>query len=163
MLDTLQRLKDLDTRKDFAALDRFRNAMCGADQACLAPDLEHLLLRFPGSSKHKRASVSYEGISGNVEWTLNGRRILRDRQLQRTDLLEFPKVITACGTDHIPVRTAKIHAAFREKLLRQMLAGQRVLCNMVLFHCTTCNNRFPAFHPDHKPEFSLDCLKNCSK
>ena len=62
----------------------------------------------------------------------------------------------------LPVRTAKIHAAFREKLLRQMLAGQRVLCNMVLFHCTTCNNRFPAFHPDHKPEFSLECPKNCS-
>jgi len=43
-----------------------------------------------------------------------------------------------------------------------MLDGQRVLGNMVLFHCECCNNRFPTWHPRHKPEFELQCLKTCS-
>ena len=33
---------------------------------------------------------------------------------------------------------------------------------MVLFHCTTCNNRFPTFHPDHMPNFQPECFKDCS-
>ena len=42
-----------------------------------------------------------------------------------------------------------------------MLDAERVLCNMVLFHCTTCNNRFPTFHPKHKPQIDLQCLATC--
>ena len=62
------------------------------------------------------------------------------------------------------MRMAKVHRKFREKFLRRMLDAQRVLCNMVLFHCTTCNNRFPTWHPDKKyhPEFQLQCLRTCS-
>ena len=32
---------------------------------------------------------------------------------------------------------------------------------MVLFHCTTCNERFPTWHPDHEPDFDLESLKDC--
>ena len=42
-----------------------------------------------------------------------------------------------------------------------MLDAQKVLSNMVLFHCKTCNERFPTWHPQHRPEFELECLKNC--
>ena len=104
----------------------------------------------------------YERSTGTREWTMNPRRTLREGRLKREDLEGLPTVIIACGSDHVPVRTAKIHTAFREKLLRQMLAGQKVLCNMVLFHCTSCNNRFPTFHRNHEPEFQLECLKQCS-
>ena len=136
--------------------------MCDAKAPCLAPEFEQLFVRFPGSATHKRTTVVYERALGAKEWTLNGKRTLTDPQLKREDLEEFPTVVTVCGTDHIPVRTAKIHTTFREKMLRQMLTGQRVLGNMVLFHCTTCNNRFPTFHPDHMPDFQPECFKNCS-
>ena len=39
---------------------------------------------------------------------------------------------------------------------------QRILCNMVLFRCYTCNRRFPTFHPEHQPPFDLQCLTSCS-
>ena len=55
----------------------------------------------------------------------------------------------------------KIHAAFRERLLRRTLDAQRVLCSMVLFRCTVCNERFPTWHPGFRPEFELDCLRDC--
>ena len=42
-----------------------------------------------------------------------------------------------------------------------MLDAERVLCNMVLFHCTTCNSRFPTFHPKHRPACPLQCLATC--
>ena len=76
----------------------------------------------------------------------------------------FPARVSICSTDHVPVRTAKVHTKFREKLLRRMLDAQRVLGNMVLFHCTTCNNRFPTWHPDKKyhPDFQLQCVRTCS-
>ena len=51
------RLKALGDRNDFAALDRFHTAVREQDQSCLAPDLELLLLNFPGSSEHKRANI----------------------------------------------------------------------------------------------------------
>ena len=62
---------------------------------------------------------------------------------------------------HTVARTAKLHSKFRSDLLASMLDAERVLCNMVLFHCTTCNNRFPTFHPTHKPQIALQCLATC--
>ena len=34
------------------------------------------------------------------------------------------------------------------------------LCNMVLFHCRVCSERFVTFHPDKKPFVSLDVLRH---
>ena len=86
-----KRLKHSGDRNDFAALDRFHKMMCESNPACLAPDLEYLLVNFPCSSKHKRANVSYERVPGVVDWTLNGRRTLRDCQLQQSDLQDLSR------------------------------------------------------------------------
>ena len=48
-----------------------------------------------------------------------------------------------------------------EKEDDKSLLEQTILNNMVLFHCEECKNRFPTFHPNHEPDFQLDCLKNC--
>ena len=86
-----KRLKDLHARKDFAALDRFHNALCDAEKACLAPDLEQLLLNFPGSATHKRANLSYERIPGSVKWALNGRRLCAILSLSERISWNFPR------------------------------------------------------------------------
>ena len=36
------------------------------------------------------------------------------------------------------------------------------MCNLVLFVCRECRSRFPAFHPEHAPEFDLQITKQCS-
>ena len=74
-----------------------------------------------------------------------------------------PDTAVICAQDAWPVRTAKVHVSFRKKLLQQMLQAQRIFGNMVLFHCTTCNKRFPTWHTDEKfrPKFELECLRTC--
>ena len=42
-----------------------------------------------------------------------------------------------------------------------MLEAENITCNMVLFHCTTCNTRFPTFHPKFQPPTDLKCLATC--
>ncbi len=44
-----------------------------------------------------------------------------------------------------------------------MLDVEKILCSMVLFWCTTCNERFPTFHPKHTPESAsrLQTLATC--
>ena len=100
-------------------------------------------------------------MQGQHVWVLRRKATQQWGRFTDAQLDAIPQQATICGTDHVPVRTAKIHTTFREKLLRRMLDGQRVLSNMVLFHCTTCNERFPTWHPKHQPEFELECLKDC--
>ena len=63
--------------------------------------------------------------------------------------------------DFAPLRTAKIHVAFRQEPLEAMQAMQDIMCHLVLFECNECRIRFPAFHPDFTPEFDLQCTKQC--
>ena len=58
----------------------------------------------------------------------------------------------------VPVRTAKMYSKFRSDTLQHMLRAQRILCNMVLFRCKICNERFCTFHPDHEPDVKLDVV-----
>ena len=67
-----------------------------------------------------------------------------------------------CGERHVRVRTAAIHLAFREHLLRRVLDVQRMLGNMVLFCCTVCRERFPTWHPLFRPDVRLEVLRDCS-
>ena len=150
----------MKSARDRQGLENFRLVELAQEKISFAQEVENIRVLFAATPNRKHACVCYERAPGSLEWTMCKKQTHQNGLFQ-DDLLQFPPAIIACGPDHIPVRTAKIHTSFREKLLRQMLAGQRVLCNMVLFHCTTCNNRFPTFHPKHKPEFQLDCVKNC--
>ena len=108
-----------------------------------------------------RINARYERIRGEHVWYLDHMGTRRLNKVKDSHLNSLPQRSTICGSDHAPVRTAKIHTAFREKLLRRMLDAQKLLSNMVLFHCTTCNERFPTWHPKHRPDFALECLKDC--
>ena len=77
----------------------------------------------------------------------------------------LPKTVNLCPQDAVPVRTAKVHAQIRGHLLKQMLKVQWILGNIVLFHCESCNARFPTWHPDKadcQPDMTLDSLRTCN-
>ena len=123
---------------------------------------EYILVRFPAvTGVRRQVDARYERAQGERIWSLCRKVTQRMRKVSDAELAAIPERASICGTDHVPVRTAKLHITFREKLLRRMLEGQKVLSNMVLFQCTTCNERFPTWHPDHKPDFELECLKEC--
>ena len=63
--------------------------------------------------------------------------------------------------DFAPLRTAKIHTAFRQEPLEAMQAMQDIMCHLVLFVCRECRIRFPAFHPDFTPDLDLQVTKQC--
>ena len=118
--------------------------------------LEYMLVNyeaFPGV--RPRVNARYERVLGEHVWYLCDSTKTH-QAAEDAALASLPHRVTICGSDHTPVRTAKIHTAFREKLLRRMLDAQKVLSNMVLFHCKTCIERFPTWHPQHRPEFELD-------
>ena len=97
--------------------------------------------------------ATYERVLKSTFWTL----VSKEAQSHG-----FPQLANICQQTLVPVRTAKIHTTFREKLLRRIYDVQRILHNMVLFRCYTCNRRFPTFHPEHMPPFNLQCLASCS-
>ena len=97
-----------------------------------------LLLVRPDCTKTQR--ISYQRSPKTIEWT-------RIETKSQTDALISPTRISVCPQKELPVRTAKVHTQFRRHLLEAMLDTQRILCNMVLFHCTACNERYPTFHP----------------
>ena len=70
-----------------------------------------------------------------------------------------PNQVAICPQSELCVRTGKIHAHFRHDLLVKMRDFQSIVCNMLLFHCTICNERFVSFHPEHLPPFKLEVLK----
>jgi hypothetical protein len=97
-------------------------------------------------------NVYYQRAVGDLVWSsdLHGKK--EKTQKQRSTFEHLPRRAVICRNDYVPIRTAKFLTCFREKLLRRMLAGQLILCNMVLFHCTTRNERFPTWHPNADKE-----------
>ena len=63
----------------------------------------------------------------------------------------------------MPQRTAKLRSTFRRDLVEAIRDVLDVTYNLVLFKCTVCNERFPTFHPKHKPpgDMELKCLRRC--
>ena len=77
---------------------------------------------------------------------------------QKTCDRVYPDNVMIYAAGDVPLRTCKNHASFNKDTLQRMLEAQRILTNMVLFHCLACHERFPTFHPEYMPEFELDCL-----
>ena len=67
----------------------------------------------------------------------------------------FPCQIISLS-DFPDLRTAKVHTELRLDPLRAIQKVQDIMCHMVLFECTSCETRFPAFHPKKMPPFQLD-------
>ena len=110
---------------------------------------------------YRHDKMVFEREQGQVAWTISPKDAHPDfvpATATPPATLEFS--LCADGV-HTVARTAKLHSKFRSDLLASMLEAERVLCNMVLFHCTTCNTRFPTFHPKHKPQIDLQCLATC--
>ena len=63
--------------------------------------------------------------------------------------------------DFAPLRTAKIHVALRQEPLQAMQQMQDIMCHLIRFECRECRIRFPAFHPNYKPDFELQITKQC--
>ena len=57
---------------------------------------------------------------------------------------------------HLEFRAVKYDVWLREAPLWATLAMHTILSRMVMFHCTTCNERFPTFHPAYTPPDELD-------
>ena len=111
--------------------------------------------------QYKGELLLFERLPGESTWTILAEEAPSDFHSMipsTSGHLTFD--ICADGL-HSFARTAKLHSKFRSDLLWSMLEAERVSCNMVLFHCTICNNRFPTFHPKHHPKIKLQCLATC--
>ena len=87
--------------------------------------LEHIWVRFKAETGVRPAvSAKFQRQRGEHVWQLNEEATRVEHSLSDQSLASIPQRATICGTDHVPVRTAKIHTAFREKLLRRMLDAQ---------------------------------------
>ena len=110
---------------------------------------EHLRLNYKGAELH------FQRENVNHLWTIPTLDLHQDlRQESQSNHLDF--AICADGV-HSSATTAKLHGQFRSDVLTAMLEAENITCNMVLFHCTTCNTRFPNFHPSawlHAPSKS---------
>ena len=115
--------------------------------------LSTLLSKFPSalddSSELSVADLADDSVqdvtSDNVDTVEAAERILKRFSVFKhaTGTALVPSKVFVCPQDAVPVRTAKVHAQFRGHLLKKMMRVQKILNNMVLFHCTTCNSRFP--------------------
>ena len=119
-----------------------------------------VLVRFPAEAGCPQMDVEYVRTASDP---VLHRKVVRNRRdRRRAGGCSVPACVHLCGESHVPIRTAKIHTALRERVLRRMLDGCRVMSNMVLFSCKICKERFPTWHPKFPPDFSLDCLRHCS-
>ena len=92
--------------------------------------------------QYKGKTCSFERQSGSNVWTLPSKDAPHDFRGDQES--QEPVTFHLCAEGaHTFARTAKIHSKFRSDLLSSMLDAERILCNMVLFHCTSCNSRFP--------------------
>ena len=57
---------------------------------------------------------------------------------------------------HLELRKVKYEVAFKEGALWAVFAMHKILSRMVMFHCTTCNERFSTCHPAYRPPDDLD-------
>ena len=104
--------------------------------------------------------MSFDRELGSPTWTTSARDAHADFRPPDFSANRLECQLCVDGA-HTVARTAKLHSKFRGDLLASMLDAERVVCNMVLFHCTTCNSRFPTFHPKHPPNVDLQCLATC--
>ena len=87
--------------------------------------------REPGRGRLAADAVFTRSADDAAVWLLQlGSDATVRRQLASQ---EVPERVSLCGERHVRVRTAAIHLAFREHLLRRVLDVQRMLGNMVLF------------------------------
>jgi hypothetical protein len=94
----------------------------------------------------------------DVVWT---RLQLRLRSRAAANLSHWPERAALCGDAHVPPKTCKNRAIFRERLLRRVHDVHRILGSLVLFYCRVCRERFPTFHPEHAPSMPLNVLASC--
>ena len=91
----------------------------------------------------------FERYPGQTTWQIAANHVHQDFAASHSDPPETLQFNLCADGAHSNARTAKLHSKFRSDLLTSMLDAERVLCKMVLFHCTTRNSRFPTFHPKH--------------
>ena len=111
--------------------------------------------------QYRGNQMIFERTQGQVVWSISSKDAHPDLVSATATPPEKLQFSLCADGAHTVARTAKLHSKFRSDLLASMLDAERVLCNMVLFHCTTCNNRFPTFHPKHRPQIDLQCLATC--
>ena len=117
--------------------------------------------------------VHFERDKGSAQWRClpqphihdkrsgeRKRKKLRDR-LASGDL---PTLCFIAAEEFAPLRTTKIHAQLRRAPLEAVHYVQDIMGSLILFTCTGCNIRFPAFHPKHEEEMKklkLQVTKDC--
>ena len=72
---------------------------------------------------------------------------------QECELYETCLVIPV---NRLPLRGARYEVCLREAPLRAVHAMHTILSRMVVFHCSWCRERFPAFHPAFMPPAWLE-------
>ena len=73
----------------------------------------------------------------------------------------FPPTADIYPESFIPLHSGKSSLPLHEHLLRRVHEVHKILGNLVLFKCTLCKERFPAFHPCHEPTPAPRMLASC--
>ena len=73
------------------------------------------------------------------------------RRIPLTDSSPLHEKVVVVPVKHLEFRAVKYDVRVREAPLWATLAMHTILSRMVMFHCTTCNERFPTFHPAYVP------------
>ena len=103
-------------------------------------------------------------------WSLVGqpRSVISQRAQVKLDFRKFlpPKPTSSASNlhpdvvvvpvKHLSLRKVKYDVAFKEGALWAVFAMHKILSRMVMFHCTTCNERFSTCHPAYRPPDDLD-------
>ena len=117
----------------------------------------------------KSLDLHFERSGKNKSWTMKSDPYSEDgRQLhyRKTSGLPYENNHSIpCYIANVHdtlIRTAKVHAEFRLHPLLAIQKVQDIMCSMIRFECTLCDVRFPTFHPDYTPSFTLDVLRHCS-
>ena len=82
---------------------------------CSSSYTEYMQVRFPAvHGVRYQVDATYERPLGEHIWRLNRKETQRMRKISKARLDATPQRASICGTDHVPVRTAKTHATLRE-------------------------------------------------
>ena len=145
------RKKETSKREDLwlqHELDEDPAKACTIDTPCEEQTVVRLM--FTDERVSRKGIFDYALNLATKEWTCIKATNASRKSVPRTGVLYAEHLV--------PVRTAKNHTKFDKETLTRMLEAQRILCNMLLFKCNECNERFPTFHPDHKPKMKLEVL-----
>ena len=104
----------------------------------------------------------HEGVLASLKQAR--AKLQGEGRLRKAQLLESVRVLEAKSQDpplhsellvipvkHVPLRVPKFDVRLKGSALRAVHAQQTMLTRMVMFHCTWCTERFPAFHPAYEP------------